>query len=66
MKPFSNAMYVCLAMLHLSLALRIVGDAFFLLELRKYSGAVTALALFSYFGTLLYLILTNGRNVRLL
>jgi hypothetical protein len=65
-KPFSNAMYVCLGLLHLSLALRIVGDVFVLLELRKYSGVVTALALVSYFGTLLYLILTNGRNVRLL
>ena len=51
-KPFHKILYVWLFLLHSSWLLRVFGDAFVDLTLRRMSGMISALAILAYFVTL--------------
>jgi len=52
-KPYHPALYVCVILLHSSLLFRIVADSLMLNQGRKYSGAITGIAILLYFITLI-------------
>jgi hypothetical protein len=51
-KPFHPVLYAWLVFLHLSWILRIAGDFALAVDIRKYSGLVSAIAILGYFATL--------------
>lgn len=60
-KPFNKILYIWLGMLHASLAVRLAGDLYLELSLRKYSGIGSAIAITGYFITVA-LLLFNKRK----
>jgi hypothetical protein len=59
--PFGNALYAPLALLNLSVAARVGGDLLVALELRRWSGALSAAAIASFIALIVALI-ARGRD----
>lgn len=64
-KPFHSILFVWLILLHGSLLLRIISDAWLLLELRAISGLLSVSAILIYFVSLAILVLIHIKNSRL-
>jgi hypothetical protein len=55
-KPYSKVLYFWLAVLLLSLIMRIVGNVSLAHSIRKYSGMITAISVTGYFSSVVYLL----------
>lgn len=61
-KPYSRLLYLWLAMIHVSLAMRVIANIMLLMEIRKISGMLTGAAILGYFATMAFLVITQTRQ----
>jgi hypothetical protein len=61
-KPYSRLLYLWLALIHISLAMRVIANIMLLMEIRKVSGILTGIAILGYFVTVGYLLIAQTRQ----
>jgi len=62
--PFRPIFYAHVALLHLSVALRLLGDALFIVPLRQWGGLMNVLAILFFLANTIRSILTQRRDAR--